>query len=178
MLEAAHERIFDVVRFQKTKAAMLLSNNAPQGHGFLVSIWKDNNLLTGRKKMAFNVTNNEFARTPSTREAPRKRQKSQFDKQREEEVIRNAHERGFLRPLTSDSIWDSVGEKCHLEDIIYLNMTGICLHTVKTIDLCTRLRICVLHSNYISAFDSLFYCRELLFLDLHRNQVSCCPQMS
>jgi len=125
--------------------------------------------------MAFNVSNNEFARTPSTREASRKRQKSQFDKQREEEVIRNAHERGFLRPLTSDSIWERVGEKCHLEDISYLNVTRICLHTVKTIDLCTRLRICVLHSNYISTFDSLFYCRELVFLDLHRNQISKLP---
>lgn len=90
-------------------------------------------------------------------------------------MIRNAHERGFLRPLTSDSIWESVGEKCHLEDISYLNVTRICLHTVKTIDLCTRLRICVLHSNYISTFDSLFYCRELVFLDLHRNQISKLP---
>lgn len=90
-------------------------------------------------------------------------------------MIRNAHERGFLRPLTSDNIWESVGEKCHLEDISYLNVTRICLHTVKTIDLCTRLRICVLHSNYISTFDSLFYCRELVFLDLHRNQISKLP---
>lgn len=90
-------------------------------------------------------------------------------------MIRNAHERGFLRPLTSDSIWESVGEKCHLEDISYLNVTRICLHTVKTIDLCTRLRICVLHSNYISTFDSLLYCRELVFLDLHRNQISKLP---
>lgn len=160
------------MRFQNATAAMLLSNTAPSVMAFLVS-WSMKRQQPWRcEKMAFNVSNNEFPRTPSTREASRKRQKSQFDKQREEEVIRNAHERGFLRPLTSDSIWESVGEKCHLEDISYLNVTRICLHTVKTIDLCTRLRICVLHSNYISTFDSLFYCRELVFLDLHRNQVS------
>lgn len=70
-----------------------------------------------------------------------------------------------------NDIFDSIGEKCDLEDISYLNMSRICLHTVQTIDLCMRLRICVLHSNYISSFDSLSFCRDLVYLDLHNNQV-------
>ena len=123
-------------------------------------------------EMVFDVSNKEFPRTPVTGAVSKMKQKSRFEKQREEEVIRNAHERGFLQAPTVNNIWDSIGEKCDLRDINYLNMSGICLHTVQTIDLCSRLRICVLHSNYISSFDSLVHCRELVYLDLHNNQVS------
>lgn len=122
-------------------------------------------------KMVFDVSNKDFPRTPGRGAVAKTWQKSKFEKQREEEVIRNAHERGYLRAPTVDDVWESIGEKCDLGDISYLNMSGICLHTVRTIDLCTRLRICVLHSNYISSFDSLVHCRELFYLDLHNNQV-------
>lgn len=122
--------------------------------------------------MVFDVSDKDLPRTAGTGAVSKTRQKSKFEKQREEEVIRNAHERGYLRAPTVNDIWNSIGEKCHLGDISYLNMSGICLHTVQTIDLCTRLRICVLHSNYISCFDSLVHCRELVYLDLHNNQVS------
>lgn len=121
--------------------------------------------------MAFDVSNKGFPKTPLTENTSRKRQKPQFEKQREKEVTRNAYERGFLRSPTMGSIWESIGEKCDLGDINYLNMSGICLHTVQTIDLCTRLRICVLHSNYISSFDCLLNCHELVYLDLHGNQI-------
>ena len=114
----------------------------------------------------------EATKTPGKGSVLKKSQKSKFEKQREEEVVRNAHERGYLRTPTANDIWDSIGEKCDLNDISYLNMSRICLHTVQTIDWCTRLRICVLHSNYISSFDSLATCRDLVFLDLHNNQVS------
>lgn len=121
--------------------------------------------------MVFDVSNKDFPRIPGRGTSSKTWQKSKFEKQREEEVLRNAHERGYLRAPTVNDIFDSIGEKCDLEDISYLNMSRICLHTVKTIDLCTRLRICVLHSNYISSFDSLSFCRDLVYLDLHNNQV-------
>ena len=124
------------------------------------------------REMAFDVSNKDFPGTPGRGAISKTWQKSKFEKQREEEVIRNAHERGYLKAPTVSGIWDSIGEKCDLGEINYLNMSGICLHTVKTIDLCTRLRICVLHSNYISTFDSLASCRELVYMDLHNNQVS------
>jgi len=124
------------------------------------------------REMAFDVSNKDFPRTPGRGAISKTWQKSKFEKQREEEVIRNAHERGYLKAPTASGIWDSIGEKCDLGEISYLNMSGICLHTVKTIDLCTRLRICVLHSNYISTFDSLACCRGLVYMDLHNNQVS------
>lgn len=125
--------------------------------------------------MVFDVSDKDLRRTAGTGAVSKTRQKSKFEKQREEEVIRNAHERGYLRAPTVNDIWNSIGEKCHLGDISYLNMSGICLHTVQTIDLCTRLRICVLHSNYISCFDSLVHCRELVYLDLHNNQIAKVP---
>lgn len=121
--------------------------------------------------MVFDVSNKDFPRIPGRGTSSKTWQKSKFEKQREEEVLRNAHERGYLRAPTINDIFDSIGEKCDLQDISYLNMSRICLHTVKTIDLCTRLRICVLHSNYISSFDSLSFCRDLVYLDLHNNQV-------
>ena len=121
--------------------------------------------------MVFDVPNKDFPRIPGRGTSLKTWQKSKFEKQREEEVLRNAHERGYLRAPTVNDIFDSIGEKCDLQDISYLNMSRICLHTVQTIDLCTRLRICVLHSNYISSFDSLSFCRDLVYLDLHNNQV-------
>ena len=121
--------------------------------------------------MVFDVSNKDLPRIPGRGTSSKTWQKSKFEKQREEEVLRNAHERGYLRDPTVNDIFDSFGEKCDLEDISYLNMSRICLDTVQTIDLCTRLRICVLHSNYISSFDSLSFCRNLVYLDLHNNQV-------
>ena len=121
--------------------------------------------------MVFNVR--EFTKPSSRRTISRGRsQKSKFEKQREVEVVRNAHERGYLKSPTLESIWESIGEKCHVEEIRYLNMNRIHLHKVKSIDLCTRLKVCVLHSNYISNFEALGNCPELLCLDLHGNQVS------
>lgn len=122
--------------------------------------------------MVFDVANKEFPRTPGRGTPLKTWQKSKFEKQREEEVLRNARERGYLRAPTVNDIWDSIDEKCDIQDISYLNMSRICLHSVQTIDLCTRLRICVVHSNYISSFDSLAFCRDLVYLDLHNNQVN------
>lgn len=124
--------------------------------------------------MALDVTSNALRRPSGRRtasKAPQLAQKSKFDKQREGEVIRNAHARGYLKAATTEAIWESIGEKCDLEDVNYLNMSRIQLHTVKSIDLCNRLKICVLHSNYLTSFDALGACRELVFLDLHSNQV-------
>lgn len=98
--------------------------------------------------------------------------KSKYEKQREEDVVRNARERGYLKAATEDAIWENIGEKCDLADIEYLNMSAIHLHTVQSIDLCSALRICVLSGNYITSFEALGQCRQLLFLDLHDNQVS------
>lgn len=140
---------------------------------FVLSLLRDSTTGTVfNRKMAFDVSNKDFPRTPGRGAISKTWQKSKFEKQREEEVMRNAHERGYLKAPTVSGIWNSIGEKCDLGEISYLNMSGICLHTVKTIDLCTRLRICVLHSNYISTFDSLACCRELVYMDLHNNQVS------
>ena len=124
--------------------------------------------------MALDVINHTFGRSPgrgAVSRTPSAPQKSKFDKQREEEVIRNAHARGYLRAATTKAIWESIGEKCELEDVNYLNMSHVQLHAVKSIDMCVRLKICVLHSNYLTSFDALEACRELVFLDLHSNQV-------
>lgn len=97
--------------------------------------------------------------------------KSKYEKQREEDVVRNARERGYLKAASEDAIWENIGEKCDLADVKYLNMSAIHLHTVRPVDLCSALRICVLSNNYITNFEALGQCRQLLFLDLHDNQV-------
>lgn len=123
--------------------------------------------------MVLDVSSNDLAKLSGRRTAtkPPQAQKSKFDKQREDEVLRNARARGYLKAPTTEAIWESIGEKCDLEDVSYLNMSRIHLHTVKSIDLCVRLKICVLHSNYLTSFDALATCRELVLLDLHSNQV-------
>jgi len=114
----------------------------------------------------------DLVRTPEKRGTPKTPGKSKFEKQRAEDVVRNAHERGYLKAATEDAIWENIGEKCNLGDIRYLNMNSIHLHTVRSIDMCRTLRICVLSCNYVTCFEALGHCRQLLFLDLHGNQVN------
>ena len=106
---------------------------------------------------------------PSGSKSPRK---SIYEKQREEDVYRNASEKGYLKTPTEALVLKHSKEKS-LENVYYLNLSEHQIHTIGNIDLCTRLRVCVLNSNFLTNFDGLICCRELVVLDLHKNQVCC-----
>ena len=102
----------------------------------------------------------------------RRSRKSVYEKQREEETIRNAMQRGYLRRMTMEFLNDNIGESgCDLSKIGYLNVTNSQLTNLGVLEMCVNLRICILPGNYITEFDALENCVNLSVMDLHGNQV-------
>ena len=115
---------------------------------------------------------------------------SRYYKQREEEVIKQAEEHGYFltptapyliqnfgkgRVLNDDEyLWDQerMDKRQELRKIPYIQLINMHVRGLGDLGLCSSLRICVLHSNYITRFDSLAACRHLMMLDLHGNQVN------
>ncbi len=106
---------------------------------------------------------------------PRKKQtqrQSIYDRQREEEIIRNATNRGYLRRMTVEFLNENTGlDDCDLPTVGYLNITAQQLNSLGVLQMCISLRICILPGNYITEFDALASCVNLWALDLHGNQV-------
>lgn len=98
--------------------------------------------------------------------------KSTYDKQREEETIRNATKRGYLRRMTKEFLSSNIGlGDCDLWTVGYLNVSALQLSALDALEMCVNLRICILPGNYITDFSALGNCVNLWMLDLHSNQV-------
>lgn len=123
-------------------------------------------------KMSFDITSGLQENKQQRKKAQRK---SIYDQQREEETIRNATDRGYLRRMTVEFLSDSVGiEDRDLPFVGYLNVTAQQLSSLGALQMCVSLRICILPGNYITEFDALAGCLNLWALDLHGNQVNRC----
>ena len=60
----------------------------------------------------------------------------------------------------------------YFRKIRFIKLTTLHVRTLSDIGVCTRLKICILHSNFIRDFKALSNCSHLTKLDLHNNQVS------
>ena len=119
--------------------------------------------------MSFDIASGLYENKPRRKKAQRK---SIYDQQREEETIRNATNRGYLRRMTVEFLNDNVGIDRHEMPFVgYLNVTAQQLRSLGALEICIRLRICILPGNYITEFDALGSCVNLWALDLHGNQV-------
>ena len=115
---------------------------------------------------------------------------SNYHKQRANEAIKQAEEHGYFRAATEDFIQkkyltqEDVEEaqkrrrnkkpkEADVGDLLLLKLPHARLRGVGDIGLCTNLQICILHNNYITRFDALAPCTQLVRLDLHSNQVRC-----
>ena len=122
--------------------------------------------------MSFDITSGLQENKQLRKKAQRK---SVYDQQREEETIRNATDRGYLRRMTVEFLNNSVGiEDRDLPFVGYLNITAQQLSSLGALQMCVSLRICILPGNYITEFDALAGCVNLWALDLHGNQVNRC----
>ena len=117
---------------------------------------------------------------------------SQYHKQRENEVIKLAEEQGyFLTPdqnyLIQNFYTTGLGVKDgssrnddreidkterKLSRIKLVKLVGVHMRSLGDVGMCSKLRICVLHNNFLSRFDAIGACKYLMKLDLHSNQVS------
>lgn len=119
--------------------------------------------------MSFDITSG----FPGNKQRRKKSQRqSIYERQREEETIRNATNRGYLRRMTVEFLNNKVGlDDCDLPTVGYLNVSSQQLSSLGVLEMCISLRICILPGNYITEFDALAGCLNLYALDLHGNQV-------
>ncbi|XP_028407613.1 uncharacterized protein LOC114530228 [Dendronephthya gigantea] len=123
--------------------------------------------------MSFDIASGLYENKPRKKKAQRL---SIYDRQREEETIRNAANRGYLRRMTVEFLNDTAGlDDRDLPTLGYLNVSSQQLSSLGALEMCISLRICILPGNYITEFDALAGCSNLWALDLHGNQIKRVP---
>ncbi|XP_006816860.1 leucine-rich repeat and IQ domain-containing protein 3-like, partial [Saccoglossus kowalevskii] len=103
---------------------------------------------------------------------------SRLERIRQEKFYKEAEERGYLVTLSKSMLRENCIKNPKsetLRSIQMVRLVGVHLRDIGCIYTCKRLRICILHSNYINKFDALIACPELVKLDLHSNQISILP---
>ena len=112
-------------------------------------------------------------------------------KRRHREAIRFAYQKGFLRRLDHDLLYehifgrkvpkdedseeneDVLAPELNMGELMWLNVGGKHIRTIDEtiIFSCDKLKICILSSNYISDITPFHSCINLVKLDLRDNQV-------
>lgn len=121
----------------------------------------------------------KFSRLHDTLKEPGNLNINKYYKQREEESIRQAEERGYFRVPTEEFLIErnayrngrNIYDANHLR---LIKLVGVHMRKLGEITFCTNLRICILNNNFLTKIDGLAACRHLIRLDLHSNQVRYC----
>lgn len=112
-------------------------------------------------------------------------------KRRHREAIRFAYQKGFLRRLDYDLLYEHIFDRkvpkdedseenedvlapeLNMGELMWLNVGGKHIRTIDEtiIFSCDKLKICILSSNYISDITPFHSCINLVKLDLRDNQV-------
>lgn len=115
-------------------------------------------------------------------------------KRRHREAIRFAYQKGFLRRLDYDFLYehifgrkvpkgdgsdeneDVIAPELNMPELMWLNLGGKHIRTIDEtiIFSCEKLKICILSSNYVSDIIPFHSCVNLVKLDLRDNQVHNC----
>lgn len=122
----------------------------------------------------------KFARAQEGLKDSRNVHLNKYYKQREEEAIRQAEERGYFRVPTQSYLLEENdfrnGRKVReLGQLHLVKLVGVHLRKIGDIAYCVNLRICILNNNFLTKIDDLASCRQLVKLDLHSNQISSIP---
>ena len=101
---------------------------------------------------------------------------NKYYKQREEQAIRQAEERGYFKVPTQEyilleSAYRNGKNIKNVEKLKLVKLCGVHLRKVGEISLCFSLQICILNNNFLTKIDSMLTCHQLIRLDLHSNQV-------
>lgn len=119
----------------------------------------------------------KFSRGQDTlKDASQNPKLNKYYKQREEEVIKQAEERGYFRVpteifLLEESDYRNGRSAKELYQLHLIKLVGVHLRKIGEICLCNNLRILILNNNFLTRIDDLQTCRQLVKLDLHSNQV-------
>lgn len=101
---------------------------------------------------------------------------NKYYKQREEQAIRQAEERGYFRVPTQEYLIEESKKRndYKYKDVSHLKLIKLCgvhLRKVGEISSCLYLRICIINNNFLTKIDGLMSCHHLVKLDVHSNQV-------
>lgn len=105
---------------------------------------------------------------------------NKYYKQREEQAIRQAEERGYFRVPTQEYLIEESKKRndYKYKDVSHLKLIKLCgvhLRKVGEISSCLYLRICIINNNFLTKIDGLMSCHHLVKLDVHSNQLSEIP---
>ncbi|XP_071948102.1 uncharacterized protein [Antedon mediterranea] len=99
-------------------------------------------------------------------------------KERNEGFLRQAEAEGYIvspnRQYLESRYCPVKGDS--LANVQVIKLVGVHLRDVGQIHLCERLTICSLANNYITSIDCLAYCKALVKLDVHSNQITTLPK--
>ncbi|KAK3594593.1 hypothetical protein CHS0354_000386 [Potamilus streckersoni] len=103
-----------------------------------------------------------------------------YHKLREDEVIQQAEAYGMLRTPSQHYLLQTCaiinGPKIRdVSQLLMVKLCGVHLRKIGDINLCVNLKICILSNNFITKFDGLAECKQLVKLDLHGNQITTVP---
>lgn len=107
---------------------------------------------------------------------------NKYYKQREEQAIRQAEERGYFRVPTQEYLIEECQRRNRyrykdVQQLKLIKLCGVHLRKVGEISSCIYLRICIINNNFLTRIDGLMSCHHLVKLDVHSNQV-CTPIVS
>ena len=92
------------------------------------------------------------------------------------DLLQIAQNEGFLHALTEDELTENSQDAKNKKpsypgNASLLSLASRRLQDISLLDLCERLEICILSNNFIDNIEALKWCRNLLCLDVHSNQV-------
>ncbi|KAK3088682.1 hypothetical protein FSP39_022332 [Pinctada imbricata] len=107
---------------------------------------------------------------------------NKYYKQREEQAIKQAEERGYFKVpsqeyLLKESAYRNGRNVKEVGKLKLIKLCGVHLRKVGDIAFCYNLQICILNNNFLTKIDGLMTCHQLVRLDLHSNQLSDVPDM-
>ncbi|KAK7504361.1 hypothetical protein BaRGS_00004227 [Batillaria attramentaria] len=104
---------------------------------------------------------------------------SKYYKQREQEAIKQAEERGYFLVPSMEYLLKNMGPYSgtskEITRVFLVRLVGVHLRKLGDISLCTSLQICNLSNNFLTKIDALCTCQQLVKLDLHGNQLTSIP---
>lgn len=100
---------------------------------------------------------------------------SVFTARRRELIMKEANRTGYFQFPTTTVILQETGVPT-VNDVHLVQLASRRFRSVGDVALCQAITVCDLSNNYLTAFDALQSCTQLVYLDLHKNQIDRIPE--
>jgi len=129
-----------------------------------------NNLHNNLKDLSLHDNNNNHNNNNNNNNNNNRSNISSRDANREEYVCSLTKE-----DIVSNSVNKRDEQASTPGEVVFLDLSNKRLSDVSMVDLCERMTICNLSTNYLKNIAPLKWCVNLYYLDIHSNQITCLP---